>query len=291
MLARTQLATLLFVCGSAAALLQGRAQGQVTPQSPVASGKKGPACPSEMVRVANVCVDRWEIMTVDRKTGRALSPYYPPLPALLKRVFDMWQIERQNTGDVRARQLPLPQLPDWQLKEDFEPMAVSRAGVIPQGYLSRDVARRACSNAGKRVCRMDEWKRACRGEQQRDFPYASAYVAGACNVGRLVHAAAVLHGNASIGHLDPRLNLVWERDSDPLLRPTGATPTCASRWQNDGILDMVGNLDEWVDDDGEGFVGGFYARATTKGCDSRVKAHPASYFDYSTGARCCRDVD
>ena len=244
-----------------------------------------------MVRVEAACVDRWEIMTVDRKTGRELSPYYPPLPALLKRVFDTWQIERLNTGDAEARRLPLPELPDWQLQDNFEPMAVSRAGVIPQGYLSRDVARRACGNAGKRLCKIDEWKRACRGQQQRDFPYANAYVAGACNVGRLIHAAAVLHGNSSVGHLDPRLNLVWERDADPLLRPTGASKACVSRWQNEGIFDMVGNLDEWVNDDGEGFVGGFYARATTKGCDARVKTHPASYFDYSTGARCCRDAN
>jgi sulfatase modifying factor 1 len=106
----------------------------------------------------------------------------------------------------------------------------------------------------------------------------------------LIHAAAVLHGNASVGHLDPRLNLVWEGDADPLLRRTGTTQTCVSRWQDGGLYDMVGNLDEWVDDDDGGFVGGFYARATTKGCESRITKHPASYFDYSTGARCCRDA-
>ncbi len=244
-----------------------------------------------MVRVENICVDRWEIMTVDRQTHRELSPYFPPLPALLKKVFDSWQIERKKTGDASARVLPLPELPDWQLTDDFEPMAVSRGGVIPQGYLSRDLAQRACANAGKRLCRLDEWRHACRGSAQRDFPYGNTYVSGACNVGRMIHAAAVLHGNASVGHLDPRLNLVWERGRDPLLRPTGATKTCASRWQDDSIYDMAGNLDEWVDDEAGGFVGGFYARITTKGCDARVKAHPPSYFDYSTGARCCRDVE
>ena len=36
------------------------------------------------------------------------------------------------------------------------------------------------------------------------------------------------------------------------------------------------------------FLGGFYARSTTKGCDAEVSAHSQSYFDYSTGARCCR---
>jgi sulfatase modifying factor 1 len=244
-----------------------------------------------MVQVEKSCVDRWEITTVEKRTHREISPYYPPHPVLLRRVFDTWQIERSMSGDARARLLPLPELPDWQLTEDFEPMAVSRAGVVPQGYLSRDLARRACANAGKRLCRLDEWKRACRGSANRDFPYGNNYVPGACNVGRLTHAANVLHGNASIGHLDPRLNLVWEQGRDPLLRTTGATKACVSHWHEDGLYDMVGNLDEWIDDDAGGFVGGFYARASTKGCDARVRAHPASYFDYSTGARCCRDAE
>ena len=248
-------------------------------------------CPSDMVRTASVCIDRWELSTVDKRTGRALSPYYPPSPLLLRRVLDIWQIERLSYGDRVARSLPLPQLPDWEISGDFEPMAVSRADVVPQGYLSRDLARRVCENAGKRLCRLDEWKAACRGIKQREFPYGSTYVPGACNVGRTVHSAFVLHGNSSMGHLDPRLNLVVERGVDPLLRTTGATSTCASPWRDDAILDMVGNLDEWIDDDDGGFVGGFYARATTKGCDSRVKAHPPSYYDYSTGARCCRPVE
>jgi formylglycine-generating enzyme len=290
MAAATRVAALVWM--AACIVAQSRASGREPsmPNYSPRSDDKRPGCPSEMVRVDNICVDRWEIMTVDRKTRRELSPYYPPLPSLLRRTYDVWQVERLNSGDARARLLPLPDLPEWQLTDEFEPMAVSRGGVIPQGYLSCDIARRACSNAGKRLCRLDEWKRACRGQQQRQFPYGNAYVGGACNVWRLLHAAAVLHGNASVGHLDPRMNLVWERESDPLLHTTGGTPACVSQWRDDGLFDMVGNLDEWVDDDGGGFVGGFYARATTKGCDSRVTAHPASYFDYSTGARCCRDI-
>ena len=51
---------------------------------------------------------------------------------------------------------------------------------------------------------------------------------------------------------------------------------------------MVGNLDEWVDEPGGAFLGGFYSRATQNGCEARVTEHPPEYFDYSTGARCCR---
>jgi hypothetical protein len=244
-----------------------------------------------MVRTRGVCIDRWEVSTVDKKSGRTLSPYYPPAAVLFRRVLDVWQVERLSYGDSRARALELPLLEDWELAGDFEPKAVSRAGVVPQGYLSRDLAKRVCENAGKRLCRYEEWKSACRGQAQKDFPYGDSYIPGKCNVSRVFHAAFELHGNSSVGHLDPRMNLVIERGVDPLLRSTGATPSCASVWDNDTIYDMVGNLDEWVEDDDGGFVGGFYARTTTKGCDARVRSHAPSYFDYSTGTRCCRDID
>jgi hypothetical protein len=44
-----------------------------------------------------------------------------------------------------------------------------------------------------------------------------------------------------------------------------------------------------VEDESGTFRGGFYARATTKGCEAQVASHSPDYFDYSTGARCCRD--
>jgi len=110
-----------------------------------------------------------------------------------------------------------------------------------------------------------------------------------CNVNRDVHPAAMLHDNASIGHLDPRLNRVRVGGST-LLRETGASLQCRSRWGDDGIYDMVGNLDEWVDEEGGAFAGGFYARSTRSGCDAVITAHPKSYLDYSTGVRCCKDA-
>jgi hypothetical protein len=104
---------------------------------------------------------------------------------------------------------------------------------------------------------------------------------------REAHPAAILHNDASIGHLDPRLNLV-KGPEGPLLRTTGATARCASKWGDDVIYDMVGNLDEWVDDAAGAFHGGFYARATRAGCDARISTHPRAYADYSLGVRCCK---
>ena len=242
-----------------------------------------------MTRVKGFCIDRWEASLVDLKTGRALSPYYPPSPRLVARLSTVWEVERRSLGDLAAQSFPLPELPSWQKTERFEPRAVSQAGVVPHGYLSYYSAKKACENAGKRLCTEDEWKLACRGKAQVKFPYGAYYQEGRCNVFRHMHAAAVLHGNASIGLTDPRMNLVVENGDDPLLRLTGETKTCASHWDDGEIYDMVGNLDEWIDDPKGVFVGGFYARGTTKGCDARIQGHAPVYYDYSTGTRCCRD--
>ncbi len=241
-------------------------------------------CSSDMVRVHGFCIDRFEISTVDAKTGEALSPYYPPTPKLAAGVRDSWLCERDQVGSPAARAFPLPELSNFQREHNYEPRAVSRAGVVPQAYLSYGQAKKACENAHKRLCTKDEWVTACRGQKDRQFPYGDSYKAGQCNVHRALHAGYVLHAASSIGLLDPRLNLVEEGD-DPLLHLTGDTAACASEWGSDRIYDMVGNLDEWVDD--AMFLGGFYARPTLKGCDAQISSHAQSYFDYTTGTRCC----
>lgn len=229
------------------------------------------------------CIDRYEAVLVDVVSARQFSPYYSASAPLARRAFRQW------STDAVSRPLPaleVPQLPDWQLDELATPQAVSRAGVIPQGYMSGTLAAAVCEAADKRLCTEEEWNLACRGQQGRKFPYGDAYEAGRCNVCREAHPAAILHGNASIGHQDPRLNRVEHR-GERLLRPTGASPDCRSEWGTDAVYDMVGNLDEWLDDPDGMFAGGFFSRGTREGCDARISAHPPQYFDYSLGVRCC----
>jgi hypothetical protein len=231
------------------------------------------------------CIDRFEAQLVDGATGLTLSPDYPPNPGLVDHVLSFWPASRLTTGNLHARAQPLPPLgrmPSARPKVK----ATSRAAVTPSGYLSGHDAAAACAGAGKRLCSRDEWVTACRGEASRPFPYGDSYQHGECNVYRYAHPAATLHGNAAIGHLDPRLNRVMEGDR-PLLQATGASPRCASRWGDDAVYDMVGNLDEWVDKKGGAFAGGFYSRLTQKGCDAIITVHPSRYLDYSLGVRCC----
>jgi formylglycine-generating enzyme required for sulfatase activity len=245
-----------------------------------------------MVLAHGVCVDRWEASMVDKDTGEALSPYYPPHPRLLREVWQAWEIDAPLFGNEGARRMPLPELSVWQRTHTFDAKAVSRPTVVPQAYVAYPIAKRACENAGKRLCTRDEWVAACKGQAQTKFPYGETFERGKCNIWGYVHPGVVLHQGASFGHRDPRLNLVaTEGGREPLLRRTGATPSCRSVWGTDAIYDMVGNVDEWVDgEEKPEFVGGFYARSTSNGCEARVTNHAPMYYDYSLGVRCCRDA-
>ena len=243
-----------------------------------------------MVRVARrFCVDRFEAVLLDAATGQHISEFYPPSKKLASFVEKTWEKERFSWGDPDDQAVPLPLLPPWEKARDFEPRAASKKGALPNGYTTGKLAALACKNAGKRLCTLDEWRTACRGEADLPFPYGDKYAQGKCNVFREGHPAMELHNDASQGHSDPRLNQV-KVNGKSLLRRTGETTSCASKWEDDAIYDMVGNLDEWIDDPEGTFVGGFFSRSKKDGCQSIITAHPYEYFDYSTGTRCCADL-
>ena len=258
-----------------------------------AERKPRTGCRPEMVRVKDFCVDRYESSTVDKQSGQRLSPYYPPEYRLLRRVYDYWDLGRFASGDAAAQRMPLPELSDWQRGHEFQAMAVSLRGVVPQAYVSFHTAKSACALAGKRLCTKSEWTTACHGQTARKHPYGTKFRRGRCNVYRFLHPGFVLHGVSSVGHLDPRLNLLTIAGDDSVLWTTGSSRGCRSEWGDDGIYDMVGNLDEWVDEERGRravFRGGFYARSTTQGWEAKVTNHSKAYYDYSLGIRCCENA-
>ena len=254
------------------------ARAKTTPP-PAAAPKTAPSasCPSEMARVGAACVDRYEASLLRRNDDGSLAPH--PNYA-------------RPTGGVFVAQ--------------------SKAGVKPQGYVSQLEAASACENAGKRLCSLTEWYRACRGDKNTLFPYGPSYVPGRCNVNK-PHLLSILHGS------DPR---AWKYDAgfndpeldqrDGFLAETGAYKECVS---SGGVYDLVGNLHEWVADrvdasmrdklpltsgiraklvvnQGKGvFMGGFFSTLNQhgEGCDFVTMAHEPGYHDYSTGFRCCKD--
>ena len=105
----------------------------------VASPKPAPAkspCPSDMEIIGGrFCVDRYEASTIEVHADGTTEPHSPFLPV----------------AGLRVR-------------------AVSRKGVVPQAYISRNQAEGACREAGKRLCFDKEWISACKGPTGTKFP-------------------------------------------------------------------------------------------------------------------------
>jgi len=236
-----------------------------------------PSCSTEMVLVEGSCVDRYEAHLLDTTESGALV-IHPPH-------------ERPGPRPFRAASAP---------------------GVKPQAYISQVEAAEACEQAGKRLCTLSEWYRACTGPSRATYPYGSGYQAGRCNVAK-PHLMTMVHGANPKGWSYANFNDPALNQRQGFLALTGEYAECASA---EGIHDMVGNVHEWVADRvdrslsskvpnpaiaegrigrraGNGiFMGGFFSTLNEHGagCTFTTAAHEPRYHDYSTGFRCCRDA-
>jgi sulfatase modifying factor 1 len=142
---------------------------------------------------------------------------------------------------------------------------------LPENFKSFTHAEKTCKGLGKRVCKESEWNFACEGEDMRPYPYGFKRDAEACNADRMD-----LFGSS--GKL---------RD---LRAPPGAYPRCASPF---GVLDMAGNLEEFVAIDGKGparpAMKGAYWQPGRNNCRAAQTAHDRYYNGTETGFRCCAD--
>lgn len=226
-------------------------------------GRSGP-CPTGMAHVVqegtpahSFCVDKWEASVVEIR-GReevAHSPYEP-------------------VTNLRVK-------------------AVTRAGVIPQGYISKNEAEAACKEARKRLCTGEEWQFTCRGKKPTTFPYGDEKKEGYCNDSGRAPIYA-LHPDLGEGVFasseamnDPRIN-----KAPNTVAPAGKFSKCKNGF---GVFDMVGNLHEWTAEVNAGhgtFRGGYYqdTHLNGDGCKYKTVAHDVSYHDYSNGFRCCADA-
>ena len=233
--------------------------------------RQTPRCPPEMALIVRAqgayCIDRWEASLERRVTSHAREPW-----------------PGNEVVDGREQEM----------------IAVSAPGRRPQGYVSGVQSQVACGNAGKRLCEIDEWVRACRGPVAHVYPYGDARRGGVCNDRDGVsneHPVVALFDRFAPSR-ENRAKM-WDSEwmNDPRLfdlphgvEPTGARSECKSDY---GVYDLVGNLHEWTADPEGTFVGGFFmdTQQNGEGCGYRTRAHKFSYHDYSTGFRCCRDAD
>jgi GH25 family lysozyme M1 (1,4-beta-N-acetylmuramidase) len=227
-------------------------QPQPQPQPQPTAG--GGRCPPEMTLAGSVCIDRWEAATVEILAGGGEQPHSPYKPV-----------------------------------DGLKVRAVSAAGQVPQGYISAVQAREACRNAGKRLCSIDEWVRACKGpDASVSYPYGGKVrKPGYCNEGK-DSPVIKLFGNGPNIWDATHMNDARISQQPGTLARAGEFNRCKSP---DGAFDMVGNLHEWVEHPRGAFKGGFYADAERNGsgCNYTTTAHVGSYHDYSTGFRCCKD--
>jgi formylglycine-generating enzyme len=251
-----------------------------TSQAPVASAPDaappGP-CPAEMADLGGSCIDLWE----DHLIGEADGKPHP-------------HFERPERGVVYK--------------------AVSAPSVFPQAYINRSESQQACERAGKRLCTLAEWYRACQGPNGFVYPYGNEPIGGKCNSSKQ-HLLSRLFGN------NPR-NWSYEKhfnspvlDQEPgFLARTGEYTACESGFH---VFDLVGNLHEWISDKVDPellhkipvqkdvakkvgprtgnaiFMGGFFSTTSEHGpgCRFVTIGHEARYHDYSTGFRCCKDAN
>jgi hypothetical protein len=245
--------------GTIEAAIDGYAPGRFHAVSEGALPPKraGGTCKAGMANVlGRFCVDRWEGTLVERKPDGSespASPYHPP-----------------EDGHVYIAQ--------------------SRPGVIPQAYVSATQAKDACRAAGKRLCEAVEWRAACAGSQGTAYPYGPVKQGGVCHdTGAspmlAYHADTMKRGWGRVELNDPRNNQL-----EGTVAKTGAHPDCVT---DSGAFDMVGNLHEWTADPNGTFQGGYWLDTSLHGdgCAYRTIAHPADYHDYSTGFRCCADLE
>jgi hypothetical protein len=207
-------------------------------------------CPPGMILVADTpayCIDRYEAALVLAADGSPWSPYFNP-----------------GTTAVRA---------------------VSLAGAVPQAYIDELQAAAACVAAGKRLCTDAEWLRACRGPAGTTYPYGDTRMPGVCNDARAVHPAVEYFGTSDPSIYTMLNHPCLDQLPDSLDR-TGANAGCVTA---EGAFDMMGNLHEWTSDPAGTFRGGYYVDTMLNGngCLYVTTAHDTSYWDFSTGFRCC----
>lgn len=226
---------------------------------PAASARAAPApadpgpCPPGMALVGGrFCIDRWEAVAV-LPDGAVHSPYHA------------------------VTHLPV--------------RAESRPGHVPQAYISMKQADAACSRAGKRLCTTAQWVDACMGTQKprRTYPYGIQELLRACNTEHTGHPQLVLLGGRrktdSWSLNDARLNQLGGT-----VAPGGAFADCVTP---EGVVDLHGNLLEWTRGERPLLMGGHYveARENGAGCTYVTERHGPDYHDFSTGFRCCKELD
>jgi sulfatase-modifying factor enzyme 1 len=188
---------------------------------PVALGLQGPPgppgdpfgpCPSDSVKVGNVCVDKYEASVWSiPAASTALLDKVRHGEATLQDLTDGGATQLNQTSfsiGCTAPLVPMEFPPNGSWTDPV--YAVSLPGILPSACVTWFQAVQACALSGKHLLTNEEWQRAAAGTPDPGLDPATS----PCTI-----------------------------FSSPT--PTGSQPACVSSW---GAYDMAGNVYEWVAD-------------------------------------------
>ncbi len=135
---------------------------------------------------------------------------------------------------------------------------------VVKDMVSHDEAVKLCEQAGKRLCRFDEWSIACKGKDGFRYSYGTSYKPFKCNT------------------------------NTKSARRAGRKEECRS-WY--GMYDMNGNLWEWTDTPAKEMpnrylvAGGAWDTQNESKCtDTKYSFYPQNQYNF-VGFRCCADAN
>jgi formylglycine-generating enzyme required for sulfatase activity len=142
----------------------------------------------------------------------------------------------------------------------------------PVNCITHDGAAALCAHLGGRLCTSKEWLAACRGSDNRAFPYGPEFHPSRCHVGS--------YENPGPGGKQTM--------------PVGSIPECQGGLE--GVFDLSGNVSEWMadcKDDYCKFRGAAYVGNEPvehfAGCGEVCSGNKPSLKSGTVGVRCCRD--
>ncbi len=256
-----------------------------TPSTPISSSKtdlfqvKESLCPSDMVEVeGDYCPNVIEICLYNTDnngnripgpgdTGKSCGEFKNPSKCLSNKIHLHFCID----------------------KYEFP----NKEGQKPQDWMTWFDAKNAVEALGKRLCTANEWTLAAEGPNMHPIPYGYGYHRDStiCNFDNKNPGIDVFQSRSPNDETSQKL-----RD---LLVTSGSKPKCVSDF---GVHDMVGNIDEWVINEG----GTSCINKTSGNCISGLKGghiwhvrnasrpmttvHGEGFAWYETGTRACKSI-
>jgi hypothetical protein len=138
----------------------------------------------------------------------------------------------------------------------------NKPGEKPRNMVSQNAAAMLCENAGKRLCSVEEWQAACRGNSNSRYPYGNSYNQRKCPT---------------------------DLKSAKEPNRSGFAEHCRSYY---GMYDMSGNLWEWTNTpaEREGWflvAGGAWNTQNASSCaETKFSFYPQNEYPF-VGFRCC----